>query len=91
MANTKEALSNADLLTSLPNWCQRKGTELYIVDKEMCSFCLLHKEDTSAMGGKPAYQEPECNEGHIKWLHNIMKVKNINVNLQMSAREGTGS
>ncbi len=32
------------------------------------------------MGGcrwKAHYTDPECNEGHIKWLQNIMKAKSV--------------
>jgi hypothetical protein len=43
MANTKEALSNADLLTSLPSWCQRKGTRLYWIRKCVPSVCYTEK------------------------------------------------
>jgi hypothetical protein len=45
----------------------------------MCPFYLLHWVDDVCYvrdtDRKPVCSETECNKGHIKWLHNIMKVR----------------
>jgi hypothetical protein len=35
----------------------------------------------------PAYQEPGCNEGRIKWLHNIAKTKSLSINAAMTTEK----
>jgi hypothetical protein len=35
------------------------------------------------MGRIPAYQEPGCNDGHIKWLHNVTKTMSLSINAAM--------
>jgi hypothetical protein len=57
----------------------------------MCPFCLLYWVDDVCYfrdtDRKPICSETECNKGHIKWLHNIMKVKSMSVIEAMNAKE----
>jgi hypothetical protein len=54
-------------------------------------MCLLHREDNVCFRrvshSKPACLELECNDGNIKWLLNIMKVKSVIMNTTISAKE----
>ncbi len=62
-----------------------------ILDNKMCSFCLLHKEGNICYrretDRKPACPELECSEGHLKCLHNVVKVKSMSMNAVMNARQ----
>jgi hypothetical protein len=39
------------------------------------------------MDRKPAWQEQECGEGHMKRLHSTMKVKCVRVNAAINIKE----
>jgi hypothetical protein len=64
------------------------------MDQEMCSFCLLQGEDNvcywRSTDRKRICTEPEYNEGHIEWSHNVMKMKSVSVNATNQDEDANG-
>jgi hypothetical protein len=78
-----------------PPWSCEVSTKLVpeernriILDNEICSFCLLHREDdVSYRRGtdrKAACVMPDCKGGQIKWLPIAMKVKLMSMKVVMN-------
>ncbi len=62
-----------------------------MLDNEMFSFCLLHKEDRNCsekgVDSKPTCKESECNERRFKRLHNVIKAKSVGINAVIGMEE----
>jgi hypothetical protein len=60
-----------------------------MLDNEMFSFCLLHKEETATALRRARLESPPARSlnKRIKWLHNVIKAKSVGIIAVMGMEE----
>jgi hypothetical protein len=68
-----------------------------IIDKEMCTYCLLHRSSETCFGKGTDRKPPAwgLNAGgayQVGWLHSVLKEKSVSINVIKSEEaDGDGS